>query len=714
MSRTIMLIPTGTSVGLTSVSLGVVRSMEQKGVQLSVFKPIAQPRVSGNKDQTTEALRSHSSITTIVEPLNMEYVESLLTSSKKDVLMEEIVARYHEHTKNAEVILIEGLVPTRKHSFAQSLNYEIAKTLGAEIVFVTATGNSNITQMQERLELVRNEFGGQRNKNIIGVIINKVNAPVDEQGRTRPDLSEIFDDSTKATVANLDTKQLASLNLPVLASIPWNFDLIATRAIDMAKHLGAEIVNEGEIKTRRVKSVTFCARSIPHMLEHFRPGSLLVTSADRPDVLVSASLAAMNGVEIGAVLLTGGYNIDAPIRQLCEQAFETGLPVFMVKSNTWQTSLNLQSFSLEVPADDHERIEKIQNYVARHISSDWIESLVADSERPNRLSPPAFRYQLTELARKAGKRIVLPEGDEPRTVKAASICAERGIATCILLGNPDDIRRVAAAQGIELGTGIEIVDPVKVREEYVARLVELRKNKGMTEVVAREQLEDNVVLGTLMLEKGEVDGLVSGAVHTTANTIRPPLQLIKTAPGSSLVSSVFFMLLPEQVFVYGDCAINPDPTAEQLSEIAIQSADSAKAFGIDPRVAMISYSTGDSGAGSDVEKVREATRLAQEKRPDLMIDGPLQYDAAVMADVAKSKAPNSPVAGKATVFIFPDLNTGNTTYKAVQRSADLVSIGPMLQGMRKPVNDLSRGALVDDIVYTVALTAIQAVQNENA
>ncbi len=714
MSRTIMLIPTGTSVGLTSVSLGVVRSMEQKGVQLSVFKPIAQPRVSGNKDQTTEVLRSHSSITTIVEPLTMEYVESLLTSSKKDVLMEEIVARYHDHTKNAEVILIEGLVPTRKHSFAQSLNYEIAKTLGAEIVFVTAPGNSSITQMQERLELVRNEFGGQRNKNIIGVIINKVNAPVDEQGRTRPDLSEIFDDSTKATVANLDTKQLSALNLPVLASIPWNFDLIATRAIDMAKHLGAEIVNEGEIKTRRVKSVTFCARSIPHMLEHFRPGSLLVTSADRPDVLVSASLAAMNGVEIGAVLLTGGYNIDAPIRQLCEQAFETGLPVFMVKSNTWQTSLNLQSFSLEVPADDHERIEKIQNYVARHISSDWIESLVADSERPNRLSPPAFRYQLTELARKAGKRIVLPEGDEPRTVKAASICAERGIATCVLLGNPEDIRRVAAAQGIELGTGIEIVDPIKVREEYVARLVELRKSKGMTEVVAREQLEDNVVLGTLMLEKGEVDGLVSGAVHTTANTIRPPLQLIKTAPGSSLVSSVFFMLLPEQVFVYGDCAINPDPTAEQLSEIAIQSADSAKAFGIDPRVAMISYSTGDSGAGSDVEKVREATRLAQEKRPDLMIDGPLQYDAAVMADVAKSKAPNSPVAGKATVFIFPDLNTGNTTYKAVQRSADLVSIGPMLQGMRKPVNDLSRGALVDDIVYTVALTAIQAVQNENA
>lgn len=615
MSRTIMLIPTSTSVGLTSVSLGVIRSMEQKGVSLSVFKPIAQSRCCGAQDQTTTIIRSHSSIKT-AEPLDMAHVESLLTTNQKDVLMEKIVALYHENTKDAEVILIEGLVPTRKHSFAQSLNYEIAKTLNAEIVFVLALGNDSPEQLKERVELARAEFGGSKNQNITGVIINKLNAPVDDQGRTRPDLSEIFDESSKATTSNIDPNTLFKNSpLPILGCIPWSFDLIATRAIDMAKHLNARIINEGAIKTRRVKSVTFCARSIPHMLEHFRPGSLLVTSADRPDVLVSACLAAMNGVEIGAILLTGGYAIDEPIKQLCERAFNTGLPVFMVDTNTWQTSLSLQSFSLEVPTDDHERIEKLQNYVAHHINKEWIDSLTANSERPHRLSPPAFRYQLTELARKAGKRIVLPEGDEPRTVKAASICADRGIAQCVLLGDPEEIRRVAAAQGVELGAGIEIVDPVAVRERYVPRLVELRKNKGMTEVVAREQLEDNVVLGTLMLEQGEVDGLVSGAVHTTANTIRPPLQLIKTAPGSSLVSSVFFMLLPEQVLVYGDCAINPDPTAEQLSEIAIQSADSAKAFGIEPRVAMISYSTGNSGAGSDVEKVREATRLAQEKTP---------------------------------------------------------------------------------------------------
>ncbi|AKR78341.1 MULTISPECIES: phosphate acetyltransferase [Edwardsiella] len=711
MSRTIMLIPTSTSVGLTSVSLGVIRSMEQKGVRLSVFKPIAQPRTDADApDQTTTIIRANSAIPA-AEPLRMSHVEALLSSNQQDVLMEDIVARYHENTKDAEVVLVEGLVPTRKHQFANALNYEIAKTLNAEIVFVMAMGNDSVDQVKERIELARSSFGGSKNQNIAGVIINKLNAPVDEQGRTRPDLSEIFDDSSKVRVATLDAAQVvANSPLPVLGCIPWSFELIATRAIDMANHLKARVINAGDIQTRRIKSVTFCARSIPHMLEHFRPGSLLVTSADRPDVLIAACLAAMNGVEIGALLLTGGYEVDARVNKLCERAFQTGLPVFMVDTNTWQTSLSLQSFNLEVPADDHQRVEKLQDFVASHIDAQWIESLSATSERSRRLSPPAFRYELTELARKAGKRIVLPEGDEPRTVKAAAICAERGIAQCVLLGNPDEIQRVAAAQGVTLGKGIEIVDPVAVREKYVPRLVELRKNKGMTEVVAREQLEDNVVLGTLMLEQNEVDGLVSGAVHTTANTIRPPLQLIKTAPGSSLVSSVFFMLLPEQVLVYGDCAINPDPTAEQLAEIAIQSADSAAAFGIDPRVAMISYSTGNSGAGSDVEKVREATRLAQEKRPDLVIDGPLQYDAAIMADVAKSKAPNSPVAGKATVFIFPDLNTGNTTYKAVQRSADLVSIGPMLQGMRKPVNDLSRGALVDDIVYTVALTAIQSSQ----
>ncbi|MDV7810538.1 phosphate acetyltransferase, partial [Pseudomonas aeruginosa] len=291
---------------------------------------------------------------------------------------------------------------------------------------------------------------------------------------------------------------------------------------------------------------------------------------------------------------------------------------------------------------------------------------------------------------------------------AAAICQARGIARCVLLAKPEEVQAVAQAQGIVLPEGLEIIDPDLVRQRYVEPMVELRKGKGLNAPMAEQQLEDSVVLATMMLALDEVDGLVSGAIHTTASTIRPALQLIKTAPGYNLVSSVFFMLLPDQVLVYGDCAVNPDPSASDLAEIAVQSAASAQAFGIPARVAMISYSTGDSGSGVDVDKVREATRLAREQRPDLLIDGPLQYDAAAIASVGRQKAPNSPVAGQATVFIFPDLNTGNTTYKAVQRSADCVSVGPMLQGLRKPVNDLSRGALVEDIVYTIALTAIQA------
>ena len=324
------------------------------------------------------------------------------------------------------------------------------------------------------------------------------------------------------------------------------------------------------------------------------------------------------------------------------------------------------------------------------------------------MSPSAFRHQVVKKAQNANKRIVLPEGSEPRTVEAACICQSRGIANCVLLAKRSDVEQVAKNRSLTLPEGLEIIDPDTLdMNKYIAAMVERRKGK-MNEAVAAENLQDTVYLGTIMLQMGEVDGLVSGAIHTTANTVRPAFQLIKTAPDYSLVSSVFFMLLPEQVVVYGDCAINPDPNAEELAEIAIQSAKSAAAFDIMPKVAMISYSTGSSGTGADVEKVTRATEIVRQRAPDLLIDGPLQYDAASVMSVGKQKAPDSPVAGQANVFIFPDLNTGNTTYKAVQRSANVISVGPMLQGLNKPVNDLSRGALVDDIVYTIALTAIQA------
>ncbi|MGB0894363.1 MAG: phosphate acetyltransferase [Parashewanella sp.] len=709
MTRKIMLVPMGTGVGLTSISLGMVRALEQHGVKVQFFKPISQLRPNDHGPERSTTILSHSPTVNPLEPLAMAQAESLIREDHTDILMEQIIARAATCATNTEILVVEGLVPTRQHQFADEINSAIAKALDADVVFVGTPGNDTPTEFVNRLEITHKSWGGKKNKRLLGAIVNKIDAPVDDEGRTRPDLSEVFDpDNNKVEHTKFELPK--KVPVKILGKVPYNIDLVAPRASDLAKHLNAVILNAGDMHVRRLRKVTFCARSIPNMVTHLKQDSLLVTSGDRSDVIVSACLASMNGVKIGALLLTGSYQPEPEILKLCEQAFETGLPVFLTHTNTWQTSLNIQRFDHEVPVDDSVRIDSVQEYVANHINEDWISSITQGTQREHRLSPPAFRFKLTELARASKKSVVLPEGEEPRTVKAAAICAERGIARCVLLGNKDEILRIAEQQQVELGDNVEIIDPKAVRDNYVDPMLELRRHKGLTEVVAREQLKDNMVLGTMMLAQNEVDGIVSGAVNTTANTIRPPLQLIKTAQGSSLVSSIFFMLMPDQVFVYGDCAINPDPNAEQLADIAIQSADSAKAFGIDPKVAMISYSTGTSGTGSDVEKVREATEIAKAKRPDLMIDGPLQYDAAVMPNVAQSKAPNSPVAGQATVFVFPDLNTGNTTYKAVQRSADLISIGPMLQGMRKPVNDLSRGALVDDIVYTIALTAIQATQ----
>ena len=345
--------------------------------------------------------------------------------------------------------------------------------------------------------------------------------------------------------------------------------------------------------------------------------------------------------------------------------------------------------------------------LSKYIDINWADRLI-NKQDEEKLTPALFFYRLMTAARQAQKRIVLPEGDEPRTLQAANICAQRGLAKCVLLATKTSVQQTARQLGITLHQDLVIIEPKDIVDKYVQPLYEIRRNKGLTMEAAQEQLQDNVVLGTMMLQLGDVDGLVSGAVHTTANTIRPAFQIIKTVPDTKIISSVFFVCLPEQILVYGDCAININPTAEELADIAIQSAISAQRFGINPRVALLSYSTGTSGTGPDVEKVRTAYEIAKQKRPDLTIDGPLQYDAAIDPDVAALKAPNSQVAGHANVFIFPDLNSGNIGYKAVQRATNAVCIGPMLQGMRKPVNDLSRGCLVEDIVFTIALTAIQS------
>lgn len=711
--HTLFLAPTGPGVGLTSVSIGLVRALDRIGLRVRFCKPIAQPHATDKgPDRSSLFISKTMPLLNPPEPIDISHAQELISGDSHDQLMEEVVERYHAVAAGADVVIVEGLVPTLTQSYADQLNAEIASTLDAEIILVAALDRGNRVQLDERIEMAASLFGGIHHPKVLGCIVNKINMPTDRGVEVEPlggfnmpyeRLAETFDQDR---IIREQCKVFQNGDFRLLGTVPFQQDMVAPRTSDVMQHLRANVINRGDIERRRVHSIAVCARTVPNMTAALRPNVLLVTPGDRDDVLLAASIAALNGVPLAGILLTSGIYPDQRLARLCERALEN-LPVMIVDTDTYQTAARLHRLNNEVPLDDVERIELVMNTVARRIDSEWLRVHLA-ADRELRLSPPAFRYALAQRARAANKRIVLPEGSEPRTVQAAANCAQRGIARCVLLGNREEILRVADATDSDLSVGVEILDPAEIRPNYVDALVEARKHKGMNRPLAEEHLEDNVVLGTMMLALGEVDGLVSGAIHTTANTIRPALQLIKTAPGAKLVSSIFFMLLPEQVLVYGDCAVNPNPNAEELADIAIQSADSAKAFGIIPRVAMISYSTGISGGGTDVEKVRDATLLVQSLRPDLIVDGPLQYDAAAIESVGKAKAPDSPVAGQATVFIFPDLNTGNTTYKAVQRSANVISIGPVLQGLKRPVNDLSRGSLVEDIVYTIAITAIQA------
>lgn len=691
--HTFFIAPTGFGVGLTSISLGLVGALERSGLKVGFFKPIAQPHAGDLGPERSSELIARTHGLNSPKPLPLSHVERMLGDGQLDELLEEIISLYQQAAADKDVVIVEGMVPTRHASYAARVNFHLAKSLDADVILVSAPEDENLTELSDRIEIQAQLFGGPKDPKVLGVILNKVRS---EDGIT----------AFAERLLEL-SPLLKSQDFRLLGCIPWQDELNAPRTKDIAELLGARILNAGDYEQRRMLKIVLCARAVANSVQLLKPGTLVVTPGDRDDIILSASLAAMNGVPLAGLLLCSDFAPDPRIMELCQGALASGLPVMTVSTGSYDTATNLNRLNKEIPLDDRERAEKVSNFIAGHIDHDWL-SARCGTPRELRLSPPAFRYQLVQRAKAAAKRIVLPEGSEPRTVQAAAICQARGIARCVLLAKPEDVHAVARAQGIELPEGLEILDPDLIRGRYIEPMVELRKGKGLNAPMAEAQLEDTVVLGTMMLALDEVDGLVSGAIHTTANTIRPALQLIKTAPGYNLVSSVFFMLLPDQVLVYGDCAVNPDPNAEQLAEIALQSANSAQAFGIPPRVAMLSYSTGDSGSGEEVEKVRVATRLAREKRPDLLLDGPLQYDAAAIESVGRQKAPNSPVAGRATVFVFPDLNTGNTTYKAVQRSADCISVGPMLQGLRKPVNDLSRGALVDDIVYTIALTAIQA------
>ena len=700
--------PTGAGVGLARTCLGLVRALDRRGVNVAFVKPVAQPRADGSPDRSTALVAAITSLRP-PDPLSTAQLEQHLGEGGLHAVLEKIVAVLEPIHDRADVVVVEALTPSPARLYAIELNQSLARALDADVLLVASWPSDDagsgedqpcraaepgldplsgtVESLAETLAIAASGYFSGEHTRVVGCVVNGVPAE---------------DPSPAAQLRNaLDRR-----GLRLIAAVPHRPELTWLRVRDLVRELDPQVLSEGDL-SRRIRDVAVFAQGVPGGLRVLTEGRLVVVPGDRHDVVMAACLAALNGTHLAAMLLSAGIEPDPRVWALCHAALATGLPILVLGEDSYQTAARVADLDPGLPVDDLERIEGVTDSIADALDMSWLESLPG-STRSRRLSPAAFRYQLAEMARAADACVVLPEGTESRTVRAAVACAERGIARSVLLGSPDEVGRVVRSLGLQLPDGITVVDPKDIADRYIAPLAQLRRHRGWTEEIAREHLADPIMVGTMMLQQGEVDGMVAGAVHTTSATVRPALQILGTKPGSRLVSSVFFMCLPDEVVIYGDCAINPQPDAEDLADIAIQSAASARAFGIEPRVAMISFSTGTSGTGSDVDKVAEATRIVREREPELAVDGPLQYDAAAVASVGQAKRPGSPVAGRASVFIFPDLDTGNTTYKAVQRSAQVVSVGPMLQGLARPVNDLSRGALVDDIVYTLALTAIQS------
>ncbi len=712
MPTTILVAPAGHGVGLTTACLGIVRALDRQGLRVGFVKPIANRRQIQTSALMT--LVGHSA-----EPsLDRDVSDELLASGDDQLLMEHVVEVAGRAGQQVDVLVVEAMALEPGVVYATRVNQLMLKALDAELVLVASPRRETPEHVAEQLAIAARGYGVLSEGRKVACILNRVcggagaprNASSEVIGPACADCQGVWRCERAGRPRGGAPRGARSrVAAPGRRRAVQHRPVGATRArhrapARRADALGRPCSDAARARHRRVRRAP-----CPTALTVMKPGTLIITPGDRNDVLLTAAVAVQDGVPLAGVLLTAGLEPHPSVVALCKKAVQAGLPLLAVTAGTYRAVTSIASMDPGIPVDDADRVERTMNAVADCVDVEWVNRFSTEQRVP-RLSPPAFRHRLVEAARADLKRIVLPEGAEPRTVEAAAIVASRGIARCVLLGNPEEIHDVAEKQGVVLPPSVEIVDVMASLDRYVAPLVERRKSKGMTPERAVVELQDPIMLGTMMLALDEADGLVSGAVHSTAHTIRPALQIIKTQPGCNLVSSIFFMCLPDQVLVFGDCAVVPNPTAPELADIAIQSAESAIAFGIPARVAMLSYSTGTSGSGEDVEKVMDATKIAKHLRPDLAIDGPLQYDAAVMPDVARLKAPTSPVAGRATVLVFPDLNTGNVTYKAVQRSANVVSMGPMLQGLAKPVNDLSRGCLVEDIVFTINLTAIQAQQ----
>jgi len=696
MLKNLYLTTTGPLAGKSAIILGLMSGLLREFRRVGYFRPI------GRSDQSEEypdpnALLVYSVFGLDFDPKSVVGIQGqkameMITRGRQTEMMEEILAAYKAFEKNWDFVLVEGTnYQGSSTAFEFEINVEVARNLGAPVLLLVSGTGHNASEIYENTCMSKEEFE-DRGCDLLGVVVNRVER-------------ESFEETLKFL-----SKRLPEHGIPFAGAIPEDLILAKPRMDEIAAALGAEVVYGAKYLDNLVDSFRIASMQLPTLLERIGPGSLIIAAGDRADILLGAIASQMSNrmPKLAGVLLSSGLRPSETIDRLIKGMMGIQLPVLAVNTGTYETAINVSRVTASITPRSYRKIETAQMLFDEHVNMDVILKGVM-AKRQNRITPNMFIYNLQEQARSERKRIVLPEGAEDRILRAAQILLGRKIVDLTLLGREEEIRNRAEQLMVDL-EGVEIINPIMSPhlDDYAVEYTELRKHRGVTLDIAKETMQDPSYYGTMMVYKQDADGMVSGSMNTTAHTIRPAFEFIKTEEGVKIVSSVFFMCLADRVLVYGDCAVNPNPTSEELAQIAVTSANTASSFGIEPRVAMLSYATGKSGKGADVDMVKEATKIAREMRPDLPIEGPLQYDAAIDESVARTKLPESSVAGRATVFIFPDLNTGNNTYKAVQRSSGAIAIGPVLQGLRKPVNDLSRGCMVPDIVNTVAITAIQA------
>ncbi|MFD3659399.1 phosphate acetyltransferase [Streptomyces sp. NPDC058659] len=672
--------------GRQVVELGVMELLTRQVDRVGVFRPL----VHDGPDRLFDLLRTRYRLSQDPSTVyGMDYHEAsdLQAERGTDELVSQIVDRFHAVARDYEVVLVLGTdFAATQLPDELALNARLANEFGASVIPVV--GGKGQPSESVRAE-ARNAFRAYDGLgcDVLAMVVNRV------AGEDREIIAERL-----------------SARLPVPCYVLPDEPALAAPTVSQITHaLGASVVLGDDAGLGRdALDFVFGGAMLPNFLNALTPGCLVVTPGDRADLVVGALAAHSAGTPpIAGVLLTLNERPSEEILTLAAR-LAPGTPVISVPGNSFPTATELFSLEGKLNAATPRKAETALGLFERHVDTADLLKRISVA-RSGRVTPMMFEHELLEQARADRRRVVLPEGTEERVLRAADVLIRRDVCDLTLLGDVETIRKKAADLSVNLGD-TQLIDPQtsELRDSFAEKYAALRAHKGVTVELAYDVVSDVNYFGTLMVQEGLADGMVSGSVHSTAATIRPAFEIIKTKPEASIVSSVFFMCLADKVLVYGDCAVNPDPNAEQLADIAAQSAATAARFGVEPRIAMLSYSTGTSGSGADVDKVREATKLVREAHPELRIEGPIQYDAAVEPSVAATKLPDSEVAGQATVLIFPDLNTGNNTYKAVQRSAGAVAVGPVLQGLRKPVNDLSRGALVSDIVNTVAITAIQS------